>query len=364
MSTGNTKSSLHQIKPIISEKDSLNFISSMKNFLKETFTRQQVLERLQSEPEVYHEFLLLSQELQEKYIEFCMGIRGLPVTYDPFFKKLFNPYTYPNRFSMFVSDVLGIPLKVKHVIPNEGNRLSAGGSLVIMDIVAELEDGSTIDVEIQKIGYHFPGQRSQCYAADMIMRQYNRVKDQIESSGGRFSFKDMKKVYILILMEKSSQEFLDVYPQYIHQQEISYSSGVLLDSISNITYLSLDIFNKAVHNIVTKQDAWLKFLSSDDPKDIMQIIQMYPCFGELYEEINLFRTKPKELVGMFSDALRIMDANTVQLMIEEQKAQIEAQKDVLEAQKGEIEAQKDELKAKEQEIMALKEKIAMLEKER
>lgn len=91
---------------------------------------------------------------------------------------------------------------------------------------------------------------------------------------------------------------------------------------------------------------------------------MYPCFGELYEEINLFRTKPKELVGMFSDALRIMDANTVQLMIEEQKAQIEAQKDVLEAQKGEIEAQKDELKAKEQEIMALKEKIAMLEKER
>ena len=102
MSTGNTKSSLHQIKPIISEKDSLNFTSSMKNFLKETFTRQQVLERLQSEPEVYHEFLLLSQELQEKYIEFCMGIRGLPVTYDPFFKKLFNPYTYPNRFSMFV----------------------------------------------------------------------------------------------------------------------------------------------------------------------------------------------------------------------------------------------------------------------
>ncbi len=41
-----------------------------------------------------------------------------------------------------------------------------------MDIVVELEDGSIANVEAQKIGYAFPGQRSACYSADLLLRQY------------------------------------------------------------------------------------------------------------------------------------------------------------------------------------------------
>ena len=42
----------------------------------------------------------------------------------------------------------------------------------------------------------------------------------------------------------------------------------------------------------------------------------------MYEEINIFRKNPKESVGMFSEALRILDENTVKLMIEQQKEEI------------------------------------------
>ena len=45
-----------------------------------------------------------------------------------------------------------------------------------MDIVAELENGSIANVEIQKISYLFPAQRMSCYSADLLLRQYSRVK--------------------------------------------------------------------------------------------------------------------------------------------------------------------------------------------
>ncbi len=35
--------------------------------------------------------------------------------------------------------------------------------MIIMDIVVELESGALANVEIQKVGYRFPGQRSACY---------------------------------------------------------------------------------------------------------------------------------------------------------------------------------------------------------
>ena len=36
------------------------------------------------------------------------------------------------------------------------------------------EDGGLADIEIQKIGYAFPGERSACYSADLLLRQYKK----------------------------------------------------------------------------------------------------------------------------------------------------------------------------------------------
>ena len=47
-----------------------------------------------------------------------------------------------------------------------------------MDIVVELEDHSIANVEVQKIGYKFSGQRSACYSADLLLRQYKRVRGE------------------------------------------------------------------------------------------------------------------------------------------------------------------------------------------
>lgn len=51
-------------------------------------------------------------------------------------------------------------------------------------------------------------------------------------------------------------------------------------------------------------------------KDICRIIKIYPEFREIYREVFQFRYQVKEVMGMFSEALGILDANTTQYMIE------------------------------------------------
>jgi hypothetical protein len=61
--------------------------------------------------------------------------------------------------------------------------------------------------------------------------------------------------------------------------------------------------------------------------------------------------KPEEVLNMFSEALRILDSNTVRLMIDEMSEELEEQKEQL-AEKDEKLAEKDE------EIRRLREELA------
>ena len=79
----------------------------------------------------------------------------------------------------------------------------------------------------------------------------------------------------------------------------------------------------------------------------------------------MLRQKPGEVLHMFSEALKIMDRNTVNYMIEEQQKELEEKDKQLEQkneqleQKNEQLEQKDkQLQEKDQEILALKKQHA------
>ena len=72
----------------------------------------------------------------------------------------------------------------------------------------------------------------------------------------------------------------------------------------------------------------------------------------------MLRQRPEEVLGMFSDALKILDRNTVKYMIEEQQKVREDQRRELEEQKRRLLEKDQTLQEKEAEIQALK---AMLE---
>ena len=158
--------------------------------MKNGLTKEEVLRRVSANAGMEAAYQGMPGKWQERFLNFCTGKGGLPITYDPFFKKIFDPEIHPERLSRLLSLVLGKELKVHRALPNEGTRILDEGSLVIMDIVVEMGDGSIADVEIQKIPYLFPGERAACYSADLLMRQYLRVKGE---RGKKFSYRDIKR---------------------------------------------------------------------------------------------------------------------------------------------------------------------------
>ena len=98
------------------------------------------------------------EEKQRIFLDCCTGVRGVKMLYDSFFKEIMNPEKNPERIEELLSLLLDRQVRILKVLPLEGIRLAGAHSLVIMDIVVELEGGSQANVEVQKLGYRFPGQ--------------------------------------------------------------------------------------------------------------------------------------------------------------------------------------------------------------
>ena len=322
-------------------------------------TREEVMRRIRNSLEVYTAFLDLRKDFQERFVQFCMGMRGVMMTYDPFFKFIFDVEIHPERLSDFISQIVGKRLKVKRALPKEHRRISEKGSLLIMDILAETEEGELVDVEIQKIGYLFPGQRAACYSADMVMRQYEREKSR---RGDDFTYRDMKKVYTIVFIEQSSKEFRKYPQEYIHRGRWKFDTGLRLELLQEFYFIPLDIFlhiqdNKEEGSGISELEAWLYFIGSDRPEHIQKVVCSYPKFEEMYREIIEFRYHPEEAIRMFSEALKVLDENTVKYMIEEMKQELEESKQELEESKQELEESKQELEESKQELEESKQEL-------
>lgn len=342
------------IKKLMEQK-SINQSLTISDVLGIPTSKEEAIALVESSTRALQLYSEFPEEIQEKLLSFIQGGRGLPVLYDNFFKHIMDPTLHPHRLECFLSAILNQKVHIKQVLPKEGIKLSENGSLVIMDIVAELEDGSIVDVEMQKVGYQFSGQRSTCYVSDLVMRQYNRIKNEKKAE---FQFKDMKPVYLIILMEHSAKEFLDVAPVYIHRGYHQFDSGADVNLLTNICYISLDTFHSVVQNINNLSDAWLTFLSSDKPDDILQLVKVYPEFMEYYQDIVEFRRNPEELMNMYTDAFIVAERNTVKYMCEEQQKLIEIQKKKLEENDEKIAEQNGLLTEQAEKFVEQSEKLA------
>ena len=286
-------------------------------------------------------------EQQEEFLDFCSGNRGVKILYDSFFKEILNPEISPERLNELLSLILGQQVKILQVLPNDSTRIADESSLVIMDIVVELEDHSIANVEVQKIGYRFSGHRSACYSADLLLRQYKRIRGE---RGRAFSYRDIHKVYTIVFFEKSPKEFRRYKEGCIHHFTQVSDTGVKLDLLQEFCFVSLNIFQELLHNkgIRNKLDAWLTFLSVDDPETIEALLDQYPEFRKFYQEIYELCRNVERVMGMFSEELRELDRNTVQLMIDEMQEEIDA-----------LKKEREEAK---QEAAELKKKLAAYEK--
>lgn len=229
-------------------------------------------------------------------------------------------------------------------------RLASETSLLIMDIVIQLEDNSIANVEVQKIGYLFPGQRAACYSSDLLLRQYKRLRSEKKK---KFSYKQMGTVYTIIIFEKSPKEFSKYPEKFIHTFKQNSDTGLEVELLQKYVFISLDIFRKLHQNkgIRNKTEAWLTFLCMDSPEEIIELIKKYPEFKPMYEEVYKLCLNIEKVMGMFSKELAEMDKNTVIYMMDEMQIEIDAQNEVIkeseniiQEQSGTIEKQFDTIR--------------------
>ena len=322
-----------------------------------------------------YEYLKNNAEWIGRYEDFLKGRKSLPLLYDPFFKKIFNPVERRDRLSELVSCLLGQKVTVLEVFPNEDSRFL--GVMIIMDMVVMMSDGSIANIEIQKISYDFQAERISCYSADLVLRQYKMITGnrEIGDAGGlrgsmngtsKPSYKDMRPVHTIILFENSSSSLISEVDEalYFHVGKTKFNTGIKINLLQDYVLVSLDTFKKYRYSDIRK---WrtevteydydrtqysekqvtekmkfdrLKFLSlfvAETPEEIEQLIEIFPSLESVRLDINEYLERPKEVLSMFSEALRILDRNTAELMVDRMKDEIDELKAQAEENKAQLE---------------------------
>ena len=340
--------------------------SKLKQYFPMIREREDIKQEIRENPKLLEKYREWDEEQQEEFLDYCTGVKGVKVLYDAFFKEIMNPENTPERLNELLSLLLGQSVTIKRVLPGDSTRLADEQSLLIMDILVELADTSLANVEVQKIGYRFPGQRSACYSSDLLLRQYKRVKGEKKKA---FSYKDIKSVYTIVFFETSIKEFHEYSQNYIHKFKQQSDTGLELELLQKYVFIPLDIFRTIYHNNVksngkngggncwNRTEAWLTFLSTDEPEIIIELIRRYPEFKEMYEEIYVMCQNVEKVMEMFSKELIQLDRNTVQYMIDEmqdtidvQKEELEAKQETIDTQKGELEQQKATISTQKNEL--------------
>ena len=281
-------------------------------------TKDECLMELKKNPSIYRTYLNWPDKWKSRFLEFMEGKKSLPLTYDPFFKKLFNPDVYPERLSRLISSIIGTNVTVKCILSNEDSMLPST-SLLLLDIIVQLEDGSIANVEIQKIPYTFPGERMSCYSADLLLRQYTRVKGE---KGSTFTYQDLKTVYTIVMFENSPNECktADLADIYLHHGKAAFDTGIDLRLLQEYYVVALDVFRKSKYSKdINELNAWLSLLTATTMDDLAALISDYPWMETICMDMSEYLYHPEEVVTMFSEALRKLDENTVNYMIDELK---------------------------------------------
>ena len=324
--------------------------SKLKDYFPSIRTREQILNEIRSKDSLTRIFNQWDETQQTEFLDFCTGTRGFKILYDFMFKEILNPETTPGRLESLLSCLLEQPVHIVEVLPNDSARIADESSLLITDIIVRLADGRLCNIEMQKIGYAFPGERCACYSSDLLLRQYKRVRDEKRDA---FTYRDIQQVYTIIFFEKSTSEFHAFMKNYLHRFEQTSNTGLKLNLLQKFVFVSLDIYRKIHHNksINSKLEAWLTFLSADDPETIIRLITAYPEFKPLYRHIYDMCRNMECVMGLFSKELLELDRNTVRYMMDEMQME-------LDQTRTELDRQKQQLAKKDAQIADLKKLLA------
>ena len=146
--------------------------------------------------------------------------------------------------------------------------------------------------------------------------------------------------------------------------KIVFDSGLEEEFLENIHYIELDKFRKNVQTITNEKECWLSLFSADTPEKIQQVMSVSQEMFDIVLEVAEYAAEIEEVIDMFSEALRILDRNTEQYMIDQAVQEIEELKEArkeyeeqLEKYRSENEKRKEQLEKYQNETEQQKEQL-------
>ncbi|MEE3496405.1 MAG: hypothetical protein VZR06_14690, partial [Butyrivibrio sp.] len=118
-----------------------------------------------------------------------------------------------------------------------------------------------------------------------------------------------------------------------------------LNMLQNYVFIPVDIFLEKLHNsgIQSELDAWLTFIGCDEPEFIIKLIEKYPFFKAMYQDLYNMCLNTERMMNMFSEELKILDRNTVKYMIDELQEELDDTKTQLSDTKTQLSDTKTQL---------------------
>lgn len=101
----------------------------------------------------------------------------------------------------------------------------------------------------------------------------------------------------------------------------------------------------------------LYFLSMDNPEMIVKLIETYPEFKPMYEQIYDICRNIEEVMGMFSKELRELDRNTVLYMIDEMQDELDQKKIQLQDTESKLNDAHTQLNSTQDELQSAQDKL-------
>lgn len=250
--------------------------TNLSQFFPMIRAKELILDEISSSESLCSVYESWRSDQQEQFLDILTGVKGVKMLYDSFFKEILNPEAAPERLSRLLSLLIGRKVTVKCQLSNDNSRLGDEMSLVITDIAP---------------------------------------------------------VYTIVFLEASPKIFKEFNDQYIHTFFTVSDTGLSLNMLQNFIFVPIDIFLDKLHNkgIDNELDAWLTFLGCDEPEYIIKLIQQYPYFKPLYDDLYNMCLNTERILNMFSKELQILDRNTVKYMIDELQDELDAANEKLSA---------------------------------
>ena len=96
--------------------------------------------------------------------------------------------------------------------------------------------------------------------------------------------------------------------------------------------ITLDVFKENQYSKEkSTQNAWLSLFTAESVDDLERLVAEYPWMTEICQDMADYLYKSAEVLNMFSEALRILDDNTAQYMVDEMKKEIQEKDELIDA---------------------------------